>query len=81
MRELSINEVKEVNGGLANVVIGAVVGGGSEALSGGDAGDIAKGAIYGALSGGFGSIASAAKGAVKVISAGMSVLTGLVASS
>ncbi len=80
MRELNVNEVKEVNGGLINVAIGAVVGGLSQAAAGGSATAIVRGMAFGALTGGFGAIASGATGAVRVISVSMSGLFGFAGS-
>jgi hypothetical protein len=80
MNELNVNEVKEVNGGIINVAIGAVVGGASQYASGGSGADIARGVAFGALTGGFGVMASGATGAMRVFSSSFSVLMGMIAS-
>lgn len=56
MRELNVNEIKEVNGGALalGAAFGAVAGGASAWADGGDLGDIVVGAAMGGLSGFFG---------------------------
>jgi hypothetical protein len=56
MRELNVNEIKEVNGGVLafGAAIGAIAGGVSAYADGGDFGDIVAGAFVGGASGFFG---------------------------
>ncbi len=64
MRELTLEEVEDVNGGFGVVgaTIGAVTGGVSAAYNGGNAGQIAAATILGGVSGWFGGLASASSG-------------------
>ena len=56
MRELTLNELEEVNGGALafGAAVGAVAGGASAWASGGDLGDVVAGAFVGGISGFFG---------------------------
>ncbi len=62
MRELKESEIDQVSGaiGLPGAVIGAIVGGGSAAINGGSARQVAFGATFGALSGATGGLANGA---------------------
>ncbi|MDO9476899.1 MAG: hypothetical protein Q7L07_09315 [Pseudohongiella sp.] len=80
MRELSINEIRSVNGGnpLLGGIGGAVLGGVQAYGAGGNVGDITIAATFGFATGTYGAIAWAAKsvyyGAVAV---GMAFMAGM----
>jgi len=64
MRELTIDEIEQVNGGIGvyGAVLGAAGGAIGAAATGGGAAAIATGAIFGAASGFFGGIGAATFG-------------------
>ncbi len=64
MRTLTVSEIEETSGGVGvgGAVLGAVTGGVSSAMNGGNAGQIASAALLGGVSGFFGCIATAGFG-------------------
>jgi len=85
MRELTTNEIKEVNGGFgpAGAIIGGVLGAISGARNNGASGfvtGLVLGAASGALGGWAGTLFSAGYRSMSAVAGANSVLTGIIAS-
>lgn len=85
MRELTFDEISQVTGGILPAlivpgVIGAATGGIAGGVrSGGNVGDIVMGATLGAAAGFFGTVATMATGAARVVYSGYAIGAGAVA--
>ncbi len=80
MRELTIDEMEQVDGGIGfhGAVMGAAAGAIGAALTGGGVAEIATGAMFGAVSGFFGGIGGATVGITRGMFSGYSLGTGAI---
>ncbi len=80
MRELTRSEIEEVSGGVgpAGALIGGITGGAISIAKGGGVGEVISGVAFGATSGFFGGIASAASGAGRYMFGAYAIETGII---
>ncbi len=80
MRELTIDEMEQVDGGIGfyGAAMGAAAGAVSAALNGGGVAEMATGAMFGAASGFFGGIGGATVGVTRAMFSSYSLGTGAI---